>query len=352
MAAMRGRTLGPRQERVLAAIVEEHIRTAGPVGSKVVRDRYRLQVSTATIRNDMMALEAAGYIRQPHTSAGRVPSQAAYRYYVDRALERELPVSREWARVIGEFRRTRRDLETVLRAGTRLLSEVTHQPALASAPLEAGPRISRVSLRPVSSTSVRVDYGTTDGRSGQVLLRVSRPFTAEQIEALGQKLSEWLLGREVSGLAETSVTGPEEDAEGLGVLRLLAAQLGAELGSGPQHVYVDGAVHILSQPEFAERDRLTAVMATLDEEAILRRMLRAAGEADEVLVAIGTENPVSALGDCSLVAKSYRALDGRYGAIGVLGPMRMPYREIIATVRNVADRVGQMLGSEAEPPGR
>ncbi len=349
MAVIREEALTARQQQVLASVVEEHIRTTEPVGSRAVRERYNLQVSTATIRNDMVALERAGYIRQPHTSAGRVPRQKAYRFYVDQMLEQEVPLSREFAWMVGEFRRTRRNVETVLRATTRLLSRLTHQPALAGAPTEPAADITSIRSRPVSSTALRVEYTTSDGRSHELLLRCPQSLTAEQISQFDALLAQRLQGRQTDSVYDMTPVGLQMAVDDLQPMRILVEQLQAQVEASEQPVYVDGATQILQQPEFAEHDKLCPVMATLDEEPLLRRLLRSASQSNDVLVAIGTENKVSALRECSLVAKSYRVAPERVGSIAVVGPMRMPYRQIIAVVRSVAQRVGQLLREDNEP---
>ncbi len=347
MAAARQKSLSTRQKQVLTAIVEEHIRTARPVGSRTACERYNLSVSTATIRNDMAALERAGYVTQPHTSAGRVPTQKAYRFYVDQMLNEKPTVSREWAWMSGEFRRTSHDVETLLQAATRVLSEMTRHPALASAPYQPGPTIRTIKLRPVSATSMRVEYTTSDGTSHQVLVDYPQGLTGTQIDHLDKLFTSHLRGKEVDSIWQLDPLTPQQAGEVADAFNSLVEQLKEHADVSGQPVYVEGTIHILQEPEFTERDKLCTVMETLTEQASLRPLLHAAAKTDGIFVTIGTENQISALDDCSLVAKRYVTGSGRAGTVGVLGPMRMPYRRVIWAVSNVARRVEQLLNNDS-----
>ncbi len=335
--------LTPRQEAVLLAVVGEYIATAEPVPSKVVQEKYGLVVSRATIRNEMAVMETLGYLAKPHTSAGRVPTEAAYRLYVDRLGRLEPGLSRELTWVRGELARSGPDLAALLRTSTRLLADLTEHAALASEPLAPGQRFAAFSLTPVSARALRVRYETEDGRR-ELLWESAQPLRSDQISALSDALGRALAQQGLDVL----------DADAIAEETDLPAALVADLvqllvANAPQRVYVEGAAHLFAYPEFRGRDRLQELLLALAEEGPARVLLRGALGRGGLSVFIGSELARGRFSDCSLVAQTYRGPRARCGAVAVLGPLRMAYPRAMTAVRCVAGEIGGILGKGEEP---
>jgi len=345
-----GSELTPRRARILGAIVEEFVRSGLPVGSKTVRESRELNVSTATIRNEMSALEEGGFIQQPHTSAGRVPSDRGYRAYVDLIMTPQPPRDEVIAWMRGEYRRTARDPESLFRTTSRVLSRVTAAPAMVLAPLEARQVLTALRLAPVSATIVLLTYETAPGGPHECLLQCEEPVTASEVAALGRALAERFCGRGVGALSLCTAQMLEGDTESFPVPASLLHQVKLAVeGDEEQRVYVDGAALSLNYPEYRELSHLRPVMEALDEERMVRRLLRPAGRQDAVLVTIGQEQEVRELRLCSIVARAYRGAGSRsLGVLGVLGPTRMNYQAVTAAVTVVAREVSEALTRACE----
>jgi heat-inducible transcriptional repressor len=335
--------LTPRQIEIALAVVREHVRTREPVGSLVVRERYGINASPATIRNEMAELEAAGYLFQPHTSAGRIPSDSAYRLYVNYLLATEQPEETPLPWVEGEYRRLGDDPQELLRETSRLLARLTSHPAVVTAPPKAEPKITAIRLQPVSVTTVLLLYKTSDGEEHHHLLRTSGPVTAQQVAAFSQALHSLVEGKRVSALTNLSLpsvqaqmhepTFPEE---------LLRGVIEAASMDDDSIVYVDGTSYILDEPEFEERETLRSFMQTLDEDSALKQVLRAALDSQSITVTIGGEHHLPGMARCSLVAGSYSLGEGR-GAVAILGPTRMDYSRAMQAVALMVRKLSQAL---------
>jgi heat-inducible transcriptional repressor len=336
--------LTERQVQILLAVVREHVRTREPVGSQVVREVCGMKASTATIRNEMVELEQAGYLYQPHTSAGRVPCDSAYRLYVNYLSAGEPPEPGTPGWIEGEYRRLGTEPHELLRQTSRLLARLTSHPAVVTLPPADEPGILGVRLQPVSGTNVLLVYATADGRERHHVLTLPEPVTAAQLTALGAALERVAVGRPAGVLSRLTAPmvrpylGEQSVPDSV-----LASISQAAAADDTTAVYVEGASYILDEPEFEERERLRAFMRSLDEESSLRRVLQAAIESPDMTVTIGHEHDVTAMQGCSLVASSYPYGKSR-GAVGIFGPTRMDYRRAMGTVAFVARKLAEALG--------
>ena len=341
--------LGQRKGTVLRAVVTEHIRTGEPVGSGAVVTRYRLRVSPATIRNDMSALEDLGYLAQPHTSAGRVPTDPGYRYYVDtspRATQLREAHRQAIDRFFGE---AQPDLDEVVRGTTQLLSELTSHAAIALAPSLTESSIVRLDLMRMGAALVLLVIADT----GRVEKRVVQPatgLTPAAAERLGSRAEQAVSGRSfpdgaraVAGLAR-SATGV--DAEVLELVAAAVVSIAAEAPSGD--VILGGVGNLAAEEGFERRESIRQLFEALDRHTEMTDLLRSASDAPDVTVTIGEENPLPRMRDASLVIASYRVGDRPLGSIGVVGPTRMHYLEAISAVRAVARSLSEAIA----PPQR
>jgi heat-inducible transcriptional repressor len=344
MAAME---LDRRKEQVLAAAVRHYVTTAHPAGSQVIAERLGGGVSSATIRNEMSALEEAGYLHQPHTSAGRVPTDQGYRLYVTRLMRKPSLTSRERARFY-RWLREQTEVEPALDSSCRLLAEVTHYPSLASAPRWSESCLARLDLVRVGSRHVLVIVISTSGEVRHTTIALRRAPTERLLRRLAALINQSLAGRTVGEIDRQSLT---ETLARTGAGDLLeqvidVVQQESSEGDAPR-VFLQGARRIFEQREFADVDRVRNLWGLLEDSATIERALPVA-EPGEVAIAIGSENRHPALSDCSLVSSSYWLGERRAGSVGILGPKRMNYERSVAAVGWMAQSLGRALARLAQ----
>jgi heat-inducible transcriptional repressor len=341
MADERKGELGPRKQAVLKAVVEEYVRTGEPVGSETVAERHNLGVSSATVRNEMSALEELGYLSHPHTSAGRAPTDLGYRRYVDLLPPgrlRETP-----RRAIADFfQRTAVDMEEVLLGATRLLSSLTQYAGLAMPPAPGEDRIARAELIELGPTLMILLVGD-HGRVYKAF--ADRPEEATPDAARG-------VSARVGSLAGLSVTEAAERAraqvasaepEQRDLLDLVARAM-EDIGtrSEVEHMLVGGVGNLAAEVVTWRLDTVRRLLEAIERESEMLTLLRQASVADDLSVTIGGEHPSTGEWDAALVAAPYRAGETPVGSIGIVGPTRMDYLTAMTTVRAVARRLSEL----------
>jgi heat-inducible transcriptional repressor len=333
--------LDDRKLAVLRAIVEDYVSTNEPVGSKTLVDRHNLGVSPATIRNDMAVLEEQGYIVQPHTSAGRIPTDKGYRLFVDR-LSGVKPFSAAERRAIESFLAGAYDLDDIVMRTVRLLAQLTRQVAVVQYPSLTQSRVRHVELVPLAARRVLLVLITDTGRVEQRAVELPGRIDEDSITQLRAVLNACLDGRKltevasvVAGLPER--VAPEERANAAAVFSVILETL---VEPREERVVVGGAAN-LTPADFARG--LQEVLEALEEQVVLMRLLGEVGDDPSLTVRIGAENDVQGLRSTSLVASGYGTGEHALARLGVLGPTRMDYPTAIGAVRAVARYVGQIL---------
>jgi len=341
----------PRQERVLSVVITEHIRTGEPVGSVTTRQRIEVQASSATIRNDMAVLTRMGLLGQPHTSAGRLPTDQGYRYFVEHVMDEEPLGLREAAWVKGEFRRRVANPADVLREGARLLSTLLRCPAVVVSPRQPRRALEHLHASPVSSRNVLLVCVTADGHVENRLVELPVPVTSRQLERIGEILNERFAGAEVGALGRMDI---REIRKEMGDLALPPAVLEAiRKGLAQEHdqdIYIDGVIYVLQDPHFGRGQELQAIVEALYQERLLRELLASVVEGDEVCVRIGAENRLPAGQACGIVARTYVNASGARGVVAAFGPKRLPYWRAIPAVTCVAEELSEHLGTADRRP--
>jgi heat-inducible transcriptional repressor len=338
--------LDERKLDVLRAIVEDYVATEEPVGSKALVERHNLNVSPATVRNDMAVLEEEGYIRQPHTSAGRVPTDRGYRLFVDR-LSRIKPLSPAERRAIERFMIGAVDLDDVVHRTVRLLAQLTRQVAVVQYPSLTRSSVRHLELVPLSTTRVMLVVIMDTGRVEQRLVELPTPTAGEDITELRRLLNAKLAG---SQLAETPAQVQALVDEVGPMLRPAMATLASVLMETlverhDERIALAGTAN-LTRGTLDFQGSLRPVLEALEEEVVLLKLI---GEVEaptyrgEPRVRIGDENEFADLRTTSVVSTGYGPGDTIVGGLGVLGPTRMDYPGTIATVRAVARYVGDLL---------
>ena len=333
--------LDERKLSVLRAIVQDYVATSEPVGSKALSERHSLGVSPATIRNDMATLEDEGYITQPHTSAGRVPTDSGYRLFVDR-LATVKPLSAAERRAIHVFLEGAVDLDDVVLRTVRLLAQVTGQVAVVQYPSLTRSRVRHVELVPLGGTRLMVVVISTTGRVEQRVIDTHALLEEETIAQLRNRLNEAVAGQLLSDVPDAAervaeAVGPETRPAALAVISTMLESLVEE---SEERVVLAGTANLaMFGADFPKTIR--PVLEALEEHVVLLRLLGEATAPSEVHVQIGHELPVEGLSSTSLVSASYGETSA--GRLGVIGPTRMDYPSAIGAVRAVATYVGRIL---------
>ncbi|MAT60863.1 MAG: heat-inducible transcriptional repressor HrcA [Micrococcales bacterium] len=335
-----------RRLAVLRAIVQDFVASEEPVGSKALVDRHDLGVSSATIRNDMAALEDEGYIAQPHTSAGRIPTDKGYRLFVDRLANLQ-PLSPAERRAIQSFLDGAVDLDDVVERGTRLLSQLTRQVAIVQYPSLGLSRVRHIELVSLSSHRVLLILIADTGRVEQRVIEFPTAVAAEMLADLRTQLNTVLAEQPFEDIDEL-VTGLDRKfptAERALVTRLLSAVGEAAGGQVEERVVVAGAANL------ARYDRdfpqtVHPVLEALEEQVVLLRLLGEATAVEQVHVRIGRENDVADMTTTSVVTSGYGPGDRALAHLGVVGPTRMDYPTSMTAVRAVARYLGRILSEQ------
>ncbi|HEY7143803.1 MAG TPA: heat-inducible transcriptional repressor HrcA [Streptosporangiaceae bacterium] len=333
--------LDDRKLAVLRAIVEDYVSTNEPVGSKSLVDRHNLDVSPATIRNDMAVLEEQGFIVQPHTSAGRIPTDKGYRLFVDRLSEVK-PFSVAERRAIETFLARAYDLDDVVMRTVRLLAQLTRQVAVVQYPSLTRSSVRHIELVPVAERRLLLVLITDTGRVHQRTADLPGRVDEDEILQLRALLNACLDGRRLTEVASVVADLPgriaaEDRANATAVLSVLLEGLAER---HEERVVVGGAAN-LTQADFAQG--LHDVLEALEEQVVLMRLLGESDDQARVTVRIGAENDVQGLRTTSMVSAGYGAGDQALAKLGVLGPTRMDYPTAMGAVRAVARYVGQIL---------
>ena len=335
--------LDDRKLDVLRAIVQDFVSTNEPVGSKALVERHHLGVSPATVRNDMAALEDEGYIAQPHTSAGRIPTEKGYRLFVDR-LSTIKPLSPAERRAIEQFLDGALDLDDVVRRTVRLLAQLTRQVAVVQYPSLDRSAVRHLELVRLAATRVMLVLITDTGRVEQRVVDLATDVDETSIAGLRARLNACIVGSQISDvptlLADFVDTEPAQlRSAASAVIAVLLASL---VTRHDDRVMVGGASN-LTRFSLDFPDSVHPVLEALEEHVVLMKLLGEASRPSELTVRIGDENVYEGLRNTSIVSATYGSGDRALASLGVLGPMRMDYPGTMAAVSAVARYVGRLL---------
>jgi heat-inducible transcriptional repressor len=330
--------LSGRKTAILRTLVHHYIRTGEPVGSEIIAASAALGVSSATIRNELAALEEMGYLTQPHTSAGRAPTDRAYRYYVDLLPNRPRLRDPERRQIVHFFDLALNDVDEILKGTTQLLSRLTRYASLALAPSVRVARIARAELVPLGSgTLLLVVFDT--GRVEKRMVGAPSDLDAEDGRRLTTAL-EAMTGRTLQeAVAEARAHSGEPTPAAPTWSRVAEALASIDEAAEAEHVVVGGAANFASEQSFRRRETLREIFEALERESEVLTLLRGAAAFPSVSVTIGAENPLTGMWDASVVVAPFDAGGQSTGSIGVVGPTRMDYPAAISAVQAVALRL-------------
>ena len=331
--------LTTRQQLILGLVIREYIATAQPVGSKTIQG-YGLGVSSATIRNEMAVLEEHGHLAQPHTSAGRVPTERGYRYFVERLMrESHLPLD-EQRTIRHQFHQVGVDLEQWMRLAASVLARTAQ-----SAAVVTSLKTEQCRLRHLELISIRDNLGMLlivleGGIVQQQVLSLDEAMSQETLTQIANRLNDMCVGGSVQRVRSCVRQVGAFEQQVLKVVMQVMKRVDDEAG---MHLYRDGLLNILHQPEFALPESARNVVHLFEDRTLLEDLLTEMLEVGGVQVIIGGEGRWTELRECSLVVSPYGVSGEATGALGVMGPMRMPYGRAISTVRYVAGLLSDLF---------
>ncbi|MGZ4121131.1 MAG: heat-inducible transcriptional repressor HrcA [Actinomycetota bacterium] len=336
--------LGDRPAAILRAIVREYIRTGEAVGSKYLVDRTRLSVSPATVRNEMARLEELGFVVQPHTSAGRIPTDLGYRFVVDE-IKAPRPLAEGQRRALEEELNGDEpaSIEDLLRRASDVVSRFTHHAAAVLARRARPSTLRRLELFPMGARVAMVVLIAENGRVEQRMVPLDALLTDKEVEQLGERLANQLHGVTLDA-AETRLSelARTEPAHNRALLENVAAAC-ASLRKSDEHVFVGGVANLAGEETF-ERETLSRLYETLERQTAVLELL--ASTLDRPMsVRIGSELDAEDLRSCSVVVANFTSGTDAFGSVGVIGPTRMDYDRVIATANAVARMLEATLGA-------
>jgi heat-inducible transcriptional repressor len=352
--------LTERRAAILQLIVDDYVRSAVPVGSENIVRAHGLGLSSATLRNEMARLEEEGYISHPHTSAGRVPSDKGYRYYVE-SLMRDPDISdEEKLRILHQFHQAATEIPEWLQLAASVLAHSASNLAVVTAPRGPAAKLKHIQLIELNETTALLVLVTEDIKLHQQVLALPEPLTQEELTRLSARLNQRLSGKGAEAIrAEAaraasagSIGEPHRRAASSDentsfedvVIGIVADTIAMEDSSQYAEPHLEGIGNVLRQPEFSRSDRMLDVLEALEERNLAKVIPFETLAEQGVTVIIGAENRRDAMRDCSVVMTRYSAGDdGPTGAIGVVGPTRMYYPRAIATVRYLGALLSDLM---------
>jgi heat-inducible transcriptional repressor len=332
--------LDPRARQVLGAVIREYIATAEPVASTQLVRGYKLDVSPATVRNELAALEEAGLLTHPHTSAGRVPTDLGYRYFIETLMPSPSLLPEEQVTVSHQFQQALQDTAAWLRVAASSLARLTAEASIVTPPASKRTTLRHIEVVPIHERRVLLVAVIDGGAVRQQILELGTATTAEHLRLLSARLTESLGG--ATALKVQDAISVEHGAEA-DITKALARILEEYDTSRAREVYVDGFQNIMAKPEFAESDRSRAMLSLFEDHTRLSEILPLDLGDGEVHITIGREHRHESLRDCSLVIGRYGATGDVVGFVGVVGPTRMDYARSIGAVRYVGSLMSDLV---------
>ena len=338
--------LTDRRARILSLIVDEYVDTAMPVGSETIVRKHRLPISAATIRNEMARLEEDGYITHPHTSAGRVPSDKGYRYYVEALMEEETLSWQERETIRHQFHQAGGALEEWLQLAAAVLAQAVHNIAVVTTPRARASRLRHIELVGLQEFMVLFVLVLQEARVLQRVLPLNESAGQEELTVTGHRLTELFEGldaRRIRRFGRGESGSPSLSPFEAQVAEAACEMMSLEDEGRHDEAVLDGLRHMLGQPEFSTGERVLEIIDVLEERRLtsvlpLRRLA-----SEGVTVIIGGENQPDAMRHCSVIVSRYGVLDYLNGAVAVVGPTRMRYSRTIPTVRYISSLMSELL---------
>lgn len=335
--------LTERQKLLLTLMIHEHTRTAQPVGSKTIVDQFGLTLSTATIRNDLAAMTELGYLRQPHTSAGRVPTEEGYRYFVSNLVQQTILPATTRNTISHQFYQSPHGLDEWLRLAASVLANQSQAASVVTAPHSSKVAFKHIELLSTRSNQVLLVLVLLGGEIRQRIITLDEAVSQELLSMLSNRLNDLC-----QNCASADLKAIQQQLNQLGnkILDLIADEMRISESLVTGEVYLDGLMNVMAEPEFALAQTARSPIRLLEERGMLNDLISRTVMSEEVggiQVLIGGEGTWAELRDCSVILTRYGIPDQLTGTIGVLGPMRMTYGHTISTVRFIAGLLSDLV---------
>lgn len=335
--------LDARKQKILQAIIQDYISSAEPVGSRTIARKYDLGVSAATIRNEMFDLEMMGYLEQPHTSAGRIPSLKGYRFYVDCLLEPTKITDAEKQFVCAWFQDKVSSVDQIFQSTAKVLARITHNVTLVMASQRLNSKLKYIRFLPLDERRAIMIVVTDTGQVENCLYPRPAGASLDDLNIIAQRLTNYLAGMAMDHIDEKTIEAFHETiVDDVELYRLAFRSMGQALHKG-QQFYKGGTMELLNKPEFKDVDKAKSLFTMLEEQDVVANLLHDEGEGEAVTVRIGEEAKLSPINDCSIIEATFTDHDVVLGKLAVLGPARMEYAKIIGLLDFMKQHVTHML---------
>lgn len=333
-----------RKQRVLRAIITDYINTAEPVGSRTIAKNYELGVSSATIRNEMADLEELGYIEQPHTSSGRIPSQQGYRYYVDFLMDQGELITGERELLHSFFVDHMPKVDRLLRDTCKVLSDLSQYITMIMTPAKSSGSLEQMQILPINPFQAVLIIVTDVGLIHHRTIDFPVPVSEKRLHEISEILFQKLKGRSIEDVNTTVMKELHHELSKEmvivdGILDMLDVSIKS---SGEEKVFLEGTLNILNHPEFQDIEKVKDILSFLSNEDILKELLQ--GRTREgTNFTIGKELSHGQIKECSMVSCTYTVNGSTLGSIGILGPTRMEYARSASLIQEVAENLSEKL---------
>jgi len=337
--------LGERKKKILAAIIDDYIKTAEPVGSRTISKNHGLSISSATIRNEMADLEEMGFLDKPHTSAGRMPSSLGYRFYVDSLMQKYEMTLDEMQSLKGMMESRIREMDELVAQATEIVSGLTNYAVIATLPSSTSAVVKSVRLLPIGEKQIIIALVTSAGDVKNTGITVPAGVSDEYVYAASQKLAECLTGKTPYDLGAEEIEELQRCTSacpGLinGIFEFLYRVFDKDKKKA---VYTGGVVNIFNHPEYKDLDKARDFISFIGSRDNVNSIFSEITDDEHIKVKIGDENSREELKDCSIVVSNYDVGGKLKGNIGIIGPKRMDYAKVISYLNAVSDKLNVIL---------
>jgi len=340
--AMAFENLSDREKQILLNLIDYYIKSADPVGSRVIANKFKMGISSATVRNTLQDLEELGLVEQPHTSAGRIPTDIGYRVYVDYLIKPEKLTEAQKADIKQSILKEGRGVNEILGQTSKVLGEITNQLGLTISPRFEKGILKNIKLIPVTGDKVMVVVIVESGLARSLILEVEASFSDNSLIEMENIFNERLAGLTLAEIRKT-IAERMADVSGQGRLIQLVVDSRDKIWTEDKSelVHIAGTDRLLEKPEFADRQTLAKLMQIVEDGSLLYDFLSQA-DREGLIISIGKENKINEIIKCSLVTSTYR-VGNITGSIGVIGPTRMPYSKLVSLVEYTAKSITEVL---------
>jgi len=336
--------LTDRSRQILEAIIEDYIQTAEPIGSRTITRRHGLTLSPATVRNVMADLEEMGFLVSPHTSAGRVPTEKAYRFYVDSLVRHNRIAREEREEIRKRCRLTGKDIGEVLKETSRMLSSISHYMGIVMAPRFTANVFRHMEFIKLSGKKILAILVSQSGSVQNKIIETDEELNIDELNGMANYLNDILKGLTIAQVKNRILEEMEKDKVMYDALMARALKLSQQtLEDSEVEVFIEGQANILEQPEFADVTKMKEIIRTFEEKGQLLALLESCMAAEGVQIFIGSESHLNRMSGMSLVTATYVTGKNTLGILGVIGPTRMGYSKIIPIVDYTARQVSRLL---------